>query len=456
MLLDKPQIDEKSLFSKKMVGICVCLFAIAFGVRFLVWQNNKITMEGVQYVVTQMYKNDAKTLLAGNLREFLAGPNPPSDATILEHPPGYSLFIALVYGVFGENEVFRIIQILINSFASILVFSIAFRLFNLRTAVIAGLFIAIAPQFAYYSGIILPDELSVMPILLAVYFLIRAVSDKKLKMAVLCGVSLGLSCWLRSNALLLPIFFAAATLVLLPKEVGIRFALILIASFLVSISPITVRNYVVFHSFIPLSVGIGTTFVEGLGEYDTDGRLGLPSTDEGIMAMDSLRAGRPDYYGNLYDPDGILRERERVNIGLGVVRANPWWYFKAILHRGITTFRMERVPVIAAERDEKDTTSWIFYYLNVPLKLFQKVFITAVFLPLFLIGVILLLSQREQRIKLAILAVVPLYFISVQSLIHTEYRYVLATPHILMVIAAVSLSFLVGKIAGLRSQRSDA
>ena len=137
-------------------------------------------------------------------------------------------------------------------------------------------------------------------------------------------------------------------------------------------------------------------------------------------------------------------------------RANPWWYFKAVLHRGITTFRMERVPDIAPERDEKETTDPILYYLNVPLKLFQKVFITAVFLPLFVFGTNLLLRQKGDRIKLAILAVVPLYFMSVQSLIHTEYRYVLATPHILMIIAAVSLSFLIGKISGMRSQRSDA
>jgi hypothetical protein len=265
------------------------------------------------------------------------------------------------------------------------------------------------------------------------------VRDKKLMMAVLCGVSIGLSCWLRSNALLLPLFFVAAILVLLPTRMGMRCALILIAGFVVTISPITIRNYVVFHSFIPLSVGMGTTFVEGLGEYDTDGRLGLPSTDEGIMAMDSLHAGRPDYYGNLYNPDGVRRDRERIEIGLAAVRANPWWYFKAVLHRGITTFRMERVPVIAPDRDEKETTNPILHYLNVPLKLFQRVFITAIFLPLFVIGTILLLRDTENRTNLTILAVVPLYFMCVQSLIHTEYRYVLATAHILMIFAAFTL-----------------
>src|SRR6266550_1514403 len=106
------------------------LFVSAFGVRFLVWQNNKIAMDGVQYVLTDTYKADAKTLLNGDVRTFLAGPNPPSDATILLHPPGYPLFIAVVYGIFGENEFLRIIQILLNSLAPILVFFIALRLFD--------------------------------------------------------------------------------------------------------------------------------------------------------------------------------------------------------------------------------------------------------------------------------------------------------------------------------------
>lgn len=451
MSIDNSEFGKTRLFSKRNVTICVCLFALAFGVRFLVWQNNKVAMDGVQYVVTHMYKEDAKTLLTGGIGAFLAGPNPPSDATILLHPPGYPLLIAAVYSIFGETEALRIIQIILNSLAPILVFMIALRLFDVRTAVIAGFLVAVAPQFAYHSGIVLPDELSVLPILLAVYFFIWAVRDKQLKMAIFCGVSIGFSCWLRSNALLLPLFFAAATVVLLPKQVKVRFALILIASFVLAISPISIRNYVVFHSFIPLSLGMGTTFVEGLGEYDTVGRLGLPSTDQGVMEMDALHAGRPDYYGNLYNPDGVRRDRERIKIGLAAVRANPWWYFKAVLHRGITTFRMERVPVIAPERDEKETTDPILYYLNVPLKLFQKVFITAVFLPLFLIGVILMFREKEQRIKLLTLAIVPLYYMSVQALIHTEYRYVLATPHILMIIAAVPLSFLIGRITGLRS-----
>lgn len=456
MLIGKTESDGNIRFSRRDAIVCVALLALAFGVRFVVWQNNKIAMDGVQYVVTHLYKEDARTLLRGDVGTFLAGPNPPSDASVLLHPPGYPLFIAAAYGIFGENEGLRIFQIFLCSFASILIFLIARRLFDFKTGVIAGILVAVAPQFAYYSAIILPDELSVLPILLAVYFLVRAVEDKRLTMAIFCGVSIGLSCWLRSNAMVLPLFFAASSMFLLPKQIRLKFSVMLIAAFVLTISPITIRNYAVFKSFIPVSLGMGTTFVEGLGDYDPERRFGVPSTDKGVMEMDALHADRPDYYGQLLNPDGVNRERERIKIGLSVVGSNPGWYLKSVLHRGFTTLRMERVPANATERDEKDTTIPALYYLNVPLKLFQKLFITAIFLPLTILGVIILLIEKERRAKLMILAVVPLYYMSVQALIHTEYRYVLAMTHILMIISAVSLSFLAGKIYDLISARSKA
>ncbi len=431
------------------------MFLIAAGVRILVWQNNKAGMNGVQYVVTGMYKDDARTLLSGEISSFLAGPNPPFDATILEHPPGYPLFIACVYGIFGENVSLWVIQILISSLASILAFFIALSLFDFRTAVIAGILIALSPQFAYYSGIILPDELSVLPILAAVYFLVRAVQDRQLTSAIFCGVSIGLSCWLRSNALILPVFFAGISLILLPKQFRTRFALILLASFVLTISPITIRNFLVFHSFIPLSLGAGTTFIEGLSDCDDDGRLGLPSTDEGVMEMDARNADRPDYYGNLYSPDGVERERERIKIGLAAVRDNPLWFLTSVAKRGTMVFRMERVPVIAPERDEKTTTEPIFYYLNIPLKYIQQLFITVVFLPLFLFGAILLLRKKEHQIKLFILAVVTIYYVCVQSLLHTEYRYLLPASHFLLIVSSVALGSLIDKVSDLKLKMSD-
>ena len=68
----------------------------------------------------------------------------------------------------------------------------------------------------------------------------------------------------------------------------------------------------------------------------------------------------------------------------------------------------------------------------------QKAFITAVMLPLALAG--LLLAAREKKWRaLVVLLAVPVYYLCVQSALHTEYRYVLAVHYFLFAAAAEAL-----------------
>jgi hypothetical protein len=72
------------------------------------------------------------------------------------------------------------------------------------------------------------------------------------------------------------------------------------------------------------------------------------------------------------------------------------------------------------------------------LRLIQKLFITAVMLPLAIIGLILLIRARKLT-TLVLLLVVPAYYLCVQSALHTEYRYVLAIHYFLFILVAVAL-----------------
>ncbi len=429
---------------KRSLVICLALFAVAFAVRILVWQNNKVEMAAVQSVVTQNYLTDAATLANGDVRTFLAGPDPPSNARVVDHPPGYPLMIGAVMAAGGSVEAWRIVQLLLNSLGPILLFLIAAELFYESAGILAGILAALSPQFAYHSALILPDELSVIPILAAVYFFLLAIKGRSVRDALLCGAFLAMSCWLRSNALLLPVYFAIAGAILTVRGTRPRLGAVLILVFVVVIAPITIRIAVYFESFIPLSLGSGTTFVEGLGDID-DGDPRLPRTDEDVMRLDATLDGSGNAYSSLYEPNGVERDRKRMLYGLSVMRSKPVWFVRGVASRGISTFRLERVPAIAGERAEKETTPSVFYWLDLPLKFLQRVFVTAVFLPLVALGLILLAIRRQWREMVTIL-LVPLYYATVQPLVHTEYRYVLATPHLLMIAAAVAMCWLVGKV----------
>jgi hypothetical protein len=75
----------------------------------------------------------------------------------------------------------------------------------------------------------------------------------------------------------------------------------------------------------------------------------------------------------------------------------------------------------------------------------QKAFITAVMLPLAIVGLGVLIYFRCWRV-LAVLLLVPCYYLMIQSAIHTEYRYVLALHYFLFVLAATSVWFVSNQV----------
>jgi hypothetical protein len=231
------------------------------------------------------------------------------------------------------------VQGIADACAAIVVFLIAAELFPLGIAVIAGLLVSLSPHLAYYTLFLSPDTLAVLPILLAVYFIIRAIKRPRLIHVIAAGLMIGLSCWLRSNALLLAPFMALAVVWQFERGKRLRYGLAMIAAMMMTVLPVTVRNAVVFHRFIPLSLGAGVTLIEGIAEYDREGRFALPRKDAEVLESEAASYGRPDYAMDLYEPDGIERERERVRRGLAVIRAHPVWYAGVMLRRGRAMLR---------------------------------------------------------------------------------------------------------------------
>jgi len=327
-----------------LLAICAVVFLVAFGVRFLSWQDNRREVGRVQTFVTSDYQDSARQLLRGDWRAFL------SDLNHMEHPPGYPILLAGIFKTFGESETaIQFIQMIADSAAAVFVFLIAGELFSLGIAATAGILAALSPQFAYHSVLLLPDSLAVLPILIAAYFLVRAVKHPRFWSFAIAGAFVGLSCWLRANALLLAPFLACLTPLLLSRGQRLRCSLAFVFGAAILIAPITIKNAIVFHRFIPLSLGAGQTFLEGIADYDTQGRFNIPRTDLGIMKQEAEDFHRPDYYGTLFNPDGVERERWRIRRGLKVIGSHPVWYIGVMFRRGVSFFRVDRVPITAAE-----------------------------------------------------------------------------------------------------------
>jgi hypothetical protein len=609
-------------------AICLLIFLTAFGVRLLSWHDTRLDVGKVQTAVTGDYQRVARLLKEGGIASFLSSSSPLSDLNTLGHPPGYSILLAGIFSVFGESDTaVQLVQIIFDALAAVMIFLIVAELLPVGAGVVAGLMAAFSPQFAWNSVLLLPDSLAVLPILLAVYCLARAARKPHFITFVIAGVLVGISCWLRANAMLLTFFLAAAVPLLLKKQGrptnfslsspperdklkfgGQRwqYALSVVFATLLIVLPLTIRNAIVFHRFIPLSLGAGQTLLEGIADYDPAGRFNIPNTDIGIMKQEAEDFHRPDYYGTLFNPDGVEREHARLARGFAVIRSHPLWFSGVMALRAGAMLRLERSRLVSTEPPishslaaieqvppewtrspfellqngitspqataeltfnyeaiyltcdgekygeqfqsppvpVKQNTDYVFsvpiwilrgrmkvsvkgatgkiYSSSIvetleterqplnqvqlafvapkdepvrvvfsneasnppnpvvqiePIKLFnlgssrflwtryprllvhgiQKIHLTAVMLPLTIIGLALLIIRKDSR-ALIILSVVPVYFFCVQSIVHTEYRYVLAVDYFLFALAAVSFSWasnlVVARASNLLSRKS--
>src|SRR5205807_2139181 len=192
------------------LSIGLVIFLLAFGVRVLSWHDTRLEVGKVQTAVVADYQRVAELLRAGGLRSFFSSSSPLADLNNLGHPPGYSFLIASAYSFRHSDAAVQLMQITGDALSAVLIFLIVAELLPLSAGVIAGLLAAFSPQFAWNSVLLLPDSISVLPILLAIYLLARGLQKPRFVSFLIVGALIGASCWLRANAMLLALFVAAA------------------------------------------------------------------------------------------------------------------------------------------------------------------------------------------------------------------------------------------------------
>ncbi len=458
-------VDSLAALRRKLLLLAL-IFCTALGVRLLNWQSSRGEVSSVQARVVRNYQHQAEDIRANSLDSLYDPSSRTNEPDLLGHPLGYPVFLSSIYRVAGHSPLApQLLQMILDALSAVIIALIAFELFPLAIGVIAGLLAAFAPQFSWNSLMPLPDSLAALPILIAVLLIVRAVGqaflpvqllylpiqlrhwpvnprkdrqeclsyESRLLMILAAGTLIGVSCWFRANALLLAPFMVLLFFIICKRGERLRPALLLVSGVFLIISPLTIRNALVFREFIPVSLGAGQTLIEGIGDYNTDGSLGMPQTDAELIRGEAQAFNRPDYAKSLFTPDGPARDRARLARGFAVIRAHPVWFFGVMVRRATSMLRLERTPLRLATG-----SSWAWQIFQTPLRLVQKLFITAVFLPLALIGAGLLVYRRQWQ-NLAILLVVPFYYFCTQSALHTEYRYVLVIHYFLFVLAAVAL-----------------
>jgi Dolichyl-phosphate-mannose-protein mannosyltransferase len=369
------------------LSICAGIFLIAVGVRWLHWQDSHVwIVSGKSSLagVYERYRKEAERMIEERRILFPRERPAEGDARMLAHPPGYPILLAILLKFSDHPQpLIWLVQIIADALAAVLIFLLAREWLRLSAAIIAGLLVSLSPHFAYYSLFLSPDTLTALPILVSGYLLGRAVKGPRLWLMLGAGAMIGVACWFAANVAGLAAVLAVLVLLLFERRRRWRYAAALLLAAAAVIAPITIRNLVVFHRFIPISIQAGLALAEGLGDYDHNGQLGMPRSDRESRDKDVEWSGRPEYASSLWLPDGIERDRMRWDRAAAVIRSRPGWFLGIALRRAAFMLRYNdsqvhefpfntaSVPVVAAERGFAHTVSQTSerqpLWMNLPL-----------------------------------------------------------------------------------------
>lgn len=134
-------------------------------------------------------------------------------------PPLYSLFIYVIYYLFGTGNIFmvRIIQAIIGAFTALLTFRLTEKVFNRKAAVWAGLIFALYPATWGYCDMVLSETLFTFLLLAGLIYLVD-IPQGKMSDALIAGLFFGLATLTRTVLYQFPLFVAVFYLIFSKKR----------------------------------------------------------------------------------------------------------------------------------------------------------------------------------------------------------------------------------------------
>jgi len=452
----KPEILNSSsnrLFSRRIVALFFVVM-LAFSVRALTANFLRAHLNDpgwFPYGIYEAFDAPAQDWLDHRASIFWL--DDPSRTDRVIYAPGYPLWLAAIYKLSGSRSpvVVQNVQWVLDSFAVLLIVGAGVTAFGWRVGSWAGGIAALWPLPAAYGAVPLADAPASWVVVGAAWMLLVAAKRKSFGWALGAGALIGVSCWLRANAMLLVFFWAIAILMLVRASWRRRAwlaASVLVAAMLV-IAPIILRNAIAFHAFVPTGLGAGTNLLEGIGETERGAReFGAPSSDRDLIEQERAALNVPPGAAfDLYYPDGIQRDRARTRKALGIIAEHPFWYAGSVVRRmaGVLKYAGEPNGIYGSAGINITSKKclppqWqggmLAFFVNL-LGMFQSV-LRYVLLPLMIVGVFL--AFRLDRGTSALMMTTVFYYLVIGSLIHTHIRYGLPMQALLTIFGGLTLS----------------
>ena len=324
----KPESAGKRSFNWPRILNLLLIVALALTVRSLTAHFINAHMDDPGWFpsgIFATFDRPAQDWLDGRASIFWIDDPTRTDRAV--YPPGYPLWLALIYTVGQVRSPYAVqnVQWVLDAFSVLLIVGIGVTAYGWRTGLWAGWIAALWPLLATYGAVPLADSPTSWIILGAVWMLILAAKRPGLAWALGAGLLVGVSCWLRANAMFMAFIWALAIFFLAQADWRRRIVLsgTVAAAAIVIMSPIVMRNAVAFHAFVPTGLGAGTNLWEGIGETERGAKeFGAQGNDSEVVAAERAEANiAADEQFDLYYPDGIHRDRERTRRSMAIIAA---------------------------------------------------------------------------------------------------------------------------------------
>lgn len=194
--------------------------------------------------------------------------------TIAEYwrPPGYPFFLFLIYELFGEPLFFyaTLFQALIGSFLPVVIYFIGIKLFNKKIAICSMWLSAVYLPLLFIQLQPLPDGFQILMLMLALYFFIYSILDKRPAWFPLCGLIIGIGFLFRAEIFaLIPLFSLILLALCRPVKLAIKGTIAICFCAAIFITPWVVRNHnTTGHWYI--TTGSGAVAWLGIAERNND------------------------------------------------------------------------------------------------------------------------------------------------------------------------------------------
>ena len=435
------------MFNRRVLLLLLGAFILTFCVRVLTFQFMRAHLNDpawFQVGSNKKFDVQAQALLDGEQNLFWI--DDPTRTDLAQYPPAYPPVVALIYKATGDRSPYAVQSVqwiadLVVTF--VLIIGITVTAFGWRAGICASFVFAFSPVFAMYGAYPSADVPCTWFVLGGCWLLVLAAQRTSVWLALGAGVLLGIACWFRVNPLYLCLGWAFALFVVTRAAWRRRLALAtasLLGTVLV-VSPIMIRNYLVFPEFSATGGTVGSNLWEGLGETELGRQHGFVFGDDKMLELERVKMGLPaDAYLDTQWPDGIRRNQQRTSEAVAFIRQHPVWYAGVMLGRmwGLLKVAGDPVPYTGTAGINVTSTKCLpperqggvlAFAVNV-LGSIQSV-VRYLFLPLLVFG-LGLAFRADWRVS-GVLLVTVLYYLVAGTVGHTEVRYVVPMHGVLAV-----------------------